>query len=479
LGRATLCRWVPAILIFTHNAGDEDEQTFSDWLLKLLAESCPEALADAAHKLVLAEAEYGDGNLFILYRLRPVLGGPLGSTLLELWQTEELRTQPQAELLRALLRADIERAAEAGLTALGPDGVASDPERGRRLAAALLGSGGRSTWDRLWPLLKERPAWGGEVLEELAGDRDRTRDFRAELSEDQLAELYIWLATRFPPEQDPSRLGAHFVSTREQIGEYRDQILHLLTQRGSNGALQALDRIKTATGRELPYVRIRAEETWRVQRWIPPRPEDVIRLAADAQRCVVLSEAGLRRVVIEALGRIQDMLGSQGQAHQVWDTAARRPKRETEVAAWIADRLRDDLRGRGIIINREVEIRVNPRGGIGDRTDIHIDAIAGECVEGAEQVTVVVEVKGCWHRDLLTAMRRQLADTYLSAAQRHGIYLPVWFGLDGWEDEADRRRQACGRLHRDQLLSELQTQAEALRAEGFEIAPVILNASLP
>ena len=82
------------------------------------------------------------------------------------------------------------------------------------------------------------------------------------------------------------------------------------------------------------------------------------------------------------LGReSEEMLGFQGQAHQVWDTAARRPKQETEIAAWVADRLRSDLRECGIIINREVEVRVNPRGGIGDRTDIHIDAIAGERVE--------------------------------------------------------------------------------------------------
>ena len=44
-------------------------------------------------------------------------------------------------------------------------------------------------------------------------------------------------------------------------------------------------------------------------------------------------------------------------------------------------------------MNREVEIRVNPGGGSGECTDIHIDAIAGERVEGAQQVTCVVEVK--------------------------------------------------------------------------------------
>lgn len=387
--------------------------------------------------------------------------------------------RPQADLLKGLLMAEVDGAVEAGHTALRPGEIAVDPGRARGLAAALLGSGGRRSWDRLRPLLDENPTWAGEVFEELADDWERAGDFRLELSEAQLAELFILLAARFPPEQDPSQLEEGLVSPGEEVGEYRDQVLRLLIQRGTDGSLQALDYIEMHTGRDLSYVRIRAKESWRVQRWIPSRPEDVIGLAADPRRSVIFCAADLQRVVLEGLERIQDMLSSQGQAHQIWDTAARRPKRETEVAAWIADRLRDDLRGRGIVINREVEVRINPRGGIGDRTDIHIDAIAGKSVEGAERVTVVIEVKGCWNRELLTAMRGQLADTYLSPAQRHGIYVPVWFGPRGWDDEADRRRQDCGRLDRNQLLRELQTQAETLRTEGLEIAAAVLDASLP
>jgi hypothetical protein len=131
--------------------------------------------------------------------------------------------------------------------------------------------------------------------------------------------------------------------------------------------------------------------------------------------------------------------------------------------------MREDLRGRGIIITREVEIRVNPRGGVGDRTDIHVDALAGERVEGAPQVTLVIEVKSCWHAELMTAMRSQLAEEYLSPNQRHGIYLPVWFGPTGWEDDADRRRQDCARLEPDEVATTLQGQAEACGATATRL----------
>jgi hypothetical protein len=478
LGTATLCGWLPAILAFTHNDGEGEEATFRSWLLGLLDEQCPSALADAARKLILAEAAHGDGHLFVLHRLRPVLGGNLGSELLELWRTEELRPNPEAQLLEGLLRENIDGAAKAGLAVLTAQAVQSDADRSRLLAVALLGSGNRDTWGQLRPLVAESPEWGGAVFETLAHDWDRAGDFRGALVEDELADLFIWLSMRFPRDEDPDRLGTHFVGPREQVAEYRDQILSLIVEHATADALRALNRIEADTGLELTYVRIRAEEAWRINSWIPPRPEDVITLAADAQRRVVLSEVDLQRVVVESIGRIQAKLAGEGQAHQVWDTAARRPKRETEVAAWIADRLREDLRGRGIVINREVEVRVNPRGGIGERTDIHIDALAGERVEGAPQVTVVVEVKGCWHPDLMTALRSQLVEDYLSRNQRHGIYLPVWFGPTGWEDGADRRRAACARLNPGDIVTTLDRQAEALRSDGYTVAVVILDASL-
>jgi hypothetical protein len=247
---------------------------------------------------------------------------------------------------------------------------------------------------------------------------------------------------------------------------------------GTDEALQALDAIESRTGRDLTYVRVRALETWRLERWLPPRPDDVVRLAEDVRRRHVRSSSDLRSVVTEALQRIQEMLAAEGQAHQVWDTAARRPKSEPEVSAWIADRLRDDLRGRGIIINREVEVRVNPAGGIGRRTDIHVDAIAAERVEGAQQVTVVVEVKGCWHPQLMTAMRNQLVAEYLSPTRPGGIYLVVWFGRRGWDAAEDGRRADCGRLVRADVLEQLAEQASALKSEGFSITPVVLDASL-
>jgi hypothetical protein len=478
LGDATLCRWIPAIVTFVRNSGDEVEMRFSDRLVAHVAERCPRALADAVTTLLRAEAAHGEGYLFGIYRVRTVLGGPLGTALLQMWQSDVLPPAPKAQLLGALLDAGVPGAEDAGLASLGPAAVAADREMAAGLAATLLGRGGEHAWSRVRPLIESDPEWGEGVFLRIADQWGPRRGFRFELPASELAALFIWLSSRFPRHEDPSMLDAHAVGPREQVAEYRDRILGVLVEEGTDEALQALDEIQAATGRDLTYARIRAEEAWRLQRWTPPRPQDVVRLVADARRRLVRSGADLQRALLEALERIQHKLGPEGQAHQLWDTTARRPKRETEVSAWIADRLRDDLEGREIVINREVEVRANPRGGVGDRTDIHVTAAARESVEGPRLVTVVTEVKGCWHDELFSAMSTQLAADYLSARDPYGIYLVVWFGQHGWDDAGDRRRRACGRVARESVLEELRSQADTLRAAGYRITPLVLDASL-
>jgi len=53
---------------------------------------------------------------------------------------------------------------------------------------------------------------------------------------------------------------------------------------------------------------------------------------------------------------------------------------------------------------------------------------------------VTIETKGCWHRDLDTAMESQLIGQYLSTNDcRHGIYLIGWFVCDAWSDHKNQR----------------------------------------
>ena len=82
-----------------------------------------------------------------------------------------------------------------------------------------------------------------------------------------------------------------------------------------------------------------------------------------------------------------------------------KPADENTLSRFLLGHLSERLRNRGIVINREVEVRP------GEETDLHIVALSKEKADEV-QFTVIVEVKGCWHRELDTAMETQLVRRY-------------------------------------------------------------------
>jgi hypothetical protein len=64
--------------------------------------------------------------------------------------------------------------------------------------------------------------------------------------------------------------------------------------------------------------------------------------------------------------------------------------------------------------------------------DIHVDAtVPGRKRRTDERMSVIVEVRGNWHRELDSAMQTQLRDRYLKGnSYKNGIYLVGWFACD-------------------------------------------------
>lgn len=182
--------------------------------------------------------------------------------------------------------------------------------------------------------------------------------------------------------------------------------------------------------------------------WQAPTPEQLFNLASDHDRRLVRSTSELVDVVGEAIQRLQKQLsGSPPAISDVWNTVPGqyRPKEENEISDVITRFLRADLKDRGIVANREVEIRAGREGALGGRSDIHIDAIAHDA--GSDVVRIVIEVKGCWHAELKTAMQSQLVDSYLTNSDiAGGLFLVVWFLCAAWQDE-DGRKAATARLN--------------------------------
>jgi len=160
-----------------------------------------------------------------------------------------------------------------------------------------------------------------------------------------------------------------------------------------------------------------------------------------------------------------------------------RPKSETEVATVIAASLTATLRSRGVFLAEEAQVRLSKTGkGRGESVDIWTEAIVGPRSASPERATVVIELKGCWNRELKTSMKEQLIDRYLDPPfHRHGIYLIACFGTDQWVAEGDKTRHKVANRHTPaDLRKTYEAQAETLNAsEAVSVCVVVLDCSLP
>jgi hypothetical protein len=154
-------------------------------------------------------------------------------------------------------------------------------------------------------------------------------------------------------------------------------------------------------------------------------------------------------------------------------TKGLRPRSEDELSDYIKIHLDDDLKGRGIVVNREVRIHR------GRRTDIHVDAVTGPIDDGpVDIITVIIEVKGSWNPDLLHAMKSQLVDEYLKDNHcQQGLYVVGWFDSQQWDD-TDWRSEKKPKCAIAEARVQFETQASELSDGHTHVRAFILDAIL-
>jgi hypothetical protein len=355
-------------------------------------------------------------------------------------------------------------------------------KNGRKLAMciarALALASDDAGWSRTWPLLLADESFAREFIADLGGGGMHLH-ITDKLSAPHKADLFLMLARYFPSVVSSNSSGG-YVST--QVKAWGSALLSsLLSQDGTSGVEQ-LDRLVEAFPEYdlLRFCRHTAGLLKRRALWSPAAPRDIVRLAQDADRRWINSPGALQGAVIASLGRAQaELRGQPPAAEQLWSTRPSRPKDEAALSNWVALFLRRDLTSRGIVVGREVQVGAAPGGGRGDSVDLQIDAVGGVDRGQAAVHSVIVEVKGCWHRDLEGALERQLVDRYLTSVHRYGIYLVGWFSPSDWQDQLDERRQRSKGTSAADLRNSLAKIAdEVSHRRGVTIEVCVLDCSL-
>jgi hypothetical protein len=403
-----------------------------------------------------------------------------------------------ATCLKALLEALFEHRPGSELEGFVINLVASPPSQDaglqrRRMVAArvLMTSASNGGWSTVWPVFQADPAFGRELIESLAHLDDRSAPtISAHLTEDQLAELYIWVTQQFPHREDPvddlSSMEFHSVTSREKVGRLRDGLLMILKNKGTPVAVQVLQRIQV-TFPELDWLRwtlLEAQAITRRATWTPLTPSELLALAQNSSARLVQNGKQFLDVLLDSLERLQSTLRDETPTvFRFWNEApVYRPKDEERLSDEIKSHLQIDLEQRRIVVNREVVIRPTIEGFQGERLDLKVQAISGEADgQPGNVITAIIEVKGCWNRELPEAMQTQLANRYLyQNTCQHGLYFIGWFNCAAW-DEKDYRRGRAEALAPSLADARAQFAGQAEMLSGSEriIRAFVLDASLP
>jgi hypothetical protein len=478
-------KWAPTILAYPVS-GSAKKQTYQG-LVKRAYGHAPTQIIETLEALIDKENKESHGQISILREIECCWDDHLASALLKKLQGEQLKPNAFGCILCSLLDHNVEEAKILASTLVLSQSSSDQGQRFKAIIAArvLLTHANDAGWSIVWPVIQGDKAFGQEVI--AAAYDFRTRDIQiTRMTEDQLADFYVWLSQQYPHMEDPKREGAHDVSARESIADFRDSVLRYLKDLGTLAACEAIEKI----ARELPqldwlkWTLLEARNIARQKTWVPPKPRDILEIAKNQQGRLVQSGEQLLEVVIESLQRLEQRLqGETPQVEFLWDQVKDKqwkPKDENSFSNYVKNHLDLDLKQKGIIVNREVEIRRRPGNPLGERVDIQVDAVSKQSNgEEYDRISVIIEVKGCWHDKLNEAMKTQLIDRYLNEAHcQHGLYLIGWFNCTQWKNTNDSRQKKAPQLTLKEARDKFDFQAQGLSQSKVMVKAFVMNTAL-
>jgi len=477
-------RWVSAVVFMTNELWDQKSE-HDQAILRLFYVRVPSKVREWLTVLLKREAKFRADSM-VFGHFGAIWDEELGTLYLSFVKGRAKQSAFRHELLTKLIARGFAPAITYAKNQVRKKQGTGEERHTRQVAMvkALLEAPDAS-WPYVLPILRDDLLLAKEALKEFAhGNRDENlSEIIASIGITGLGELYELLLAMYPfretndLEDDTNDFEEDIMDEPQSVIWFRDSLPGHLAGLGTTETLLELMRLKAAHPDNLMLKMsvLTARKQLRRSKWKPSKPAEVIKLFSTSAGRLVENGDQLLQVVVEALTSIGKKMVDRGEYHSYWDEPKDkddlerpRPKDENTLSFFLAARLDDYLVNNGIVINREVEVRR------GNKTDIHVTAISRR-KEDFEPLVVVIEVKGCWHIDLGTAMQTQLLGEYLAVPGRnHGIYLVGWYDCEAWIGR-DRRRTACAKAARTLPTEFFQEQALKLSTVGKQLRYVELD----
>lgn len=492
LGAEVWRKWAVALIADQHSI--KEDQKDRDALLRLHGwTNAPQECADAVLALLRSEART-EKHLRSLKHLPPSLDPAFQQRLLGLAKSWTRQPSASTQLLAELSRRGVREAAallhKRASRILRASKTDTTETLNQALSSAieLIVCERDGCWTLFEKILLTVPDYGKQLIQQLASHSEHPRGehgFLSRLPALALSDLYIWLHQAFPIENDPDRFDSPVHDERSRIRDFREAVLGHLRQGGTKEHMKGLRRIvETIPGIwQLKYWLAEARGEYLQKVCAPPGVAELQRLLASRHGRLIRNAEELRSFLLESLARYEDDLhaGPNPTVPTLWNTGKDpSPKLEDELSDSIARHFRKDLKEYAICAHREVGVRtmkVHPKG---ESIDIYVTApLETSPGEVPSSATVLVEAKGCWNREVWTAMETQLTERYLkNNSADAGIYVVGWYDCEKWKKNQPAGRKQCKGCSIEEARERLDTQARALSTQGRQVSAFVINTAL-
>lgn len=469
-------KWAPTILAYLTGSGSDEDKYYQALVEKAYIHASDEII-NTLLILIDKENEKYD-NLFILRKVENCWDEKMKSNLFKKIKDKRLKPKCWNHLLKKLFKHNVAGVREyADSLIFVPPPSCGDNRLKMRFSLHLLFIYyGRTVWPTISYIVHEDRNFGRELIEMIASEDRSYGTSQKTFLEEQLSELYIWIHKEYPDVEKENLNG--FMTVPNYIADFKNGIINHLAARGTFEACDAISRIMKEFP-ELDWLKRTlgdAEKNARRGTWTPLKPNELLELVRDRKKRVIHTGDDLLNAIIESLEKLEKEIlhGDIPAVEDIWDKNI--PKDEKKFSDYITRYLRENLKDKPIIVNREVEIHQ------GDKTDIQIDAIIvdPQSQNIANKITAIIECKGCWNKkEIETAMETQLINKYLADnICKHGLYLIGCFCCDCWDNEDYKKKDALKHEGLEKARGKYITQAKELSEKyRMDIRAFVLDCS--
>ncbi|MFW6008522.1 MAG: hypothetical protein ACOCP8_04575, partial [archaeon] len=269
-------KWASAIIGHPESSGIEGSDKTYIRLIEQAYQNASNVIIKALSKIIDKENKE-QNNLFILRKVENINDNKLNSFLLEKIKNNSLEPKCFYDILQFLIKNNYNKAIEYSKTFLTDFQLSGNNKNYVKYAGlALLNHAEDAGWDCIWPVINKETEFSKELLISFAHDNKMfttTGNFLGKISLNEIADLYILLCKKFPRNEDPDIDEAHFVSGRENISNFRDNLLKYLKRKGAIKQLQYIKE-KMPEDEIIDYYIIEGKEYEREISWSPFSPNE-------------------------------------------------------------------------------------------------------------------------------------------------------------------------------------------------------------